>query len=258
MSLLELLVEFGRTGRIGPLHCGMRLTEAEDLLGAGIPGGDTYYWGDLELTVAARRVSGMSITGPGLPSIILPGDRPAGPPVLLDDLTLALNAAGARHELQPIKSAQERALRIDPGGVGAHFAATADGRFCLRAMYKRADVVVGQTYRVHLPNRSDAARFLTDPSLLGWVLGEAEDFELTVASTDAHLHGEPAVIGIRFTESTQFTTPLPPDAAARLGLPSDIDYVVRGAIIDATSGRVVHLPTEETLTIPTAWLRPLP
>ncbi|WP_406229222.1 hypothetical protein [Streptomyces anthocyanicus] len=34
---MNVLVDFARTGRIGPLHCGMPLTEAEDLLGQGRP-----------------------------------------------------------------------------------------------------------------------------------------------------------------------------------------------------------------------------
>ncbi len=206
---MDLLVEFARTGRIGPLHCGMWLSEA--------------------------------------------------------DLTLALNAAGARHELQPLSIPRQRLLHIEPGGVAASFAAMADGRFYLLVMHKsthlgavaRPEIMVGETYRVHLPNRSDAGRFLTDPNLLMWVLGEAEDFELTVESTGARLNGEPAVIGVRFKDTVHVSTPLPPDAASHLGLPSDVEYLVRGVLVDALSGQVVQLPTEETLTIPVEWLRPL-
>jgi hypothetical protein len=264
MTFLELLVEFARTGRIGPLHCGMWLSEAEDLLGD-----NPYHWGDLELTSTGRRVSGISIRAPApgtrvdLP-LFLPVDQPVAP-VLLDELTLALNAAGARHELQPMDIPYQRFLHIEPGGVGASFTAREDGRFYLLAMHKSADlgpeerpaIVVGETYRVHLPKRSDAGRFLTDLNLLMWVLGEAPDFELTVESTGAELNGEPAVVGVRLTETAQISTPLPRDTAARLGLPADVDYLVRGVIVDAASGQVVQLPAEETLTIPVEWLRPL-
>lgn len=260
---MDLLVEFARTGRIGPLRCGMWLSEAEDLLG-----GHPSQWGDLELTTTGRQVTGMAIRAPGphgritLPARVLP-DRTATAPVLLDDLTLALNAAGARHELRPIGMPRQRLLHIEPGGVAASFAAMPDGRFYLLVMHKSADlpahpnIEIGQTYRVHLPNRSDAGRFLTDPMLLMWVLGEAEDFELTVESTDATLHGEPAVVGVRFKDTVHVSTPLPKDAAAHLGLPSNVDYLVRGVLVDAISGQVVQLPTEETLTVPTKWLRPL-
>jgi hypothetical protein len=266
---VDLLVEFGRTGRIGPLRCGMWLSEAEDLLG-----GHPDEWGDLELTTTGRQITAMAIRAPApdrritLPARVLP-DRTATAPVLLDDLTLALNAAGARHELRPIGMPRQRLLHIEPGGVAASFAAMPDGRFYLLVMHKSADldshpgpgpgpeIEVGETYRVHLPKRSDVGRFLTDPMLLMWVLGEAEDFELTVESTDATLHGEPAVVGVRFTDTVHVSTPLPRDAAAQLGLPSNVDYLVRGVLVDAVSGQVVQLPTEETLTIPVEWLRPL-
>ncbi|MET8945737.1 hypothetical protein ABZX30_19655 [Streptomyces sp. NPDC004542] len=34
---MSMLVDFARTGRIGPLHCGMPRAEAEHLLGPGRP-----------------------------------------------------------------------------------------------------------------------------------------------------------------------------------------------------------------------------
>lgn len=37
VTLMNLLVDFAESGRIGPLHCGMPLTEAEALLGPGRP-----------------------------------------------------------------------------------------------------------------------------------------------------------------------------------------------------------------------------
>ncbi|MGW3631162.1 hypothetical protein ACWD7F_13510 [Streptomyces sp. NPDC005122] len=71
MSLMNVLVDLARTGRVGPLHCGMPLTEAEDLLGPGHPhpvlrmrpdvDGYPYAWNDLELVVTQRLVSGIQI-----------------------------------------------------------------------------------------------------------------------------------------------------------------------------------------------------
>ncbi|MER5473535.1 hypothetical protein ABZX90_26210 [Streptomyces sp. NPDC002935] len=37
VTLTDMLVDFASTGQIGPLHCGMPLAEAEDLLGPGRP-----------------------------------------------------------------------------------------------------------------------------------------------------------------------------------------------------------------------------
>ncbi|MFE9171863.1 hypothetical protein ACFYNZ_20585 [Streptomyces kebangsaanensis] len=70
MTLMDVLVAFARTGRIGSLRCGMPLTEAEELLGPGRPhpailmkgpGTDDYpyFWGGLELVVTQRAVSGI-------------------------------------------------------------------------------------------------------------------------------------------------------------------------------------------------------
>ncbi|GDY31143.1 hypothetical protein [Gandjariella thermophila] len=127
------------------------------------------------------------------------------------------------------------------------------------------DVRVGETYRVHVSRRADAAQCLTgDPRraeadlvLLSWLLGGAEDFELTVTATGERLCGEPAVTGIRVDESSAVSTPLPPETAERLGLSRSVDYLVRGVLVDAATGRVVSLPTQQTVTIPARWLVPL-
>jgi hypothetical protein len=119
------------------------------------------------------------------------------------------------------------------------------------------DIVVGQTYLVHVSRRADVARHLTDLTMLAWLISGAEDFDLTVTATGARLDDEPAVTGVRIGETTRVSTPLPRAAASRLGLPADVDYVVNGVIIDAASGRVVSIPSEETLTIPVRWLRSL-
>ncbi|WP_344073829.1 hypothetical protein [Streptomyces crystallinus] len=115
MTLLSLLVDFATTGRIGPLHCGMPLTEAEALLGPGRPhpvirmkgpdfDGYPYMWDGLELVVTRRRVSGIWIRlWPGarvsLPPLVLPDSEAYEATVLREDLLAALDTAGCRHEV---------------------------------------------------------------------------------------------------------------------------------------------------------------
>jgi hypothetical protein len=65
---MHVLVDFARTGQLGPLRCGMPLAEAEDLLGPGRPhpailmkgpdiDGYPYSWDGLRLVVTQRRVT---------------------------------------------------------------------------------------------------------------------------------------------------------------------------------------------------------
>ena len=119
------------------------------------------------------------------------------------------------------------------------------------------DIVVGQTYLVHLSRGADVGRQVTDLTTFAWLICGADDFDLTVTATGAVLGDEPAVTGVRVGETAQLSTPLPRATASRLGLPTDVDYLVKGVIVDAASGRVVSLPSEETVTIPIRWLRPL-
>ncbi|WP_411105309.1 hypothetical protein [Streptomyces sp. cmx-4-9] len=86
---MNVLVDFARTGRIGPLHCGMQLTAAEDLLGRGRPhpairmrpniDGYPYAWNGLKLVVTQRVVSGICIR-------LRPGSTTKLPPLVLRDL----------------------------------------------------------------------------------------------------------------------------------------------------------------------------
>ncbi|CAM3656969.1 hypothetical protein KIPE111705_19155 [Kibdelosporangium persicum] len=127
------------------------------------------------------------------------------------------------------------------------------------------DVEVGQTYRVRITQRDNPAQFITgDPGkteadllMLSWTLESAHEFDLTVTATGQVLGGEPAVTGVRVAETSHVSTPLPPEAAERLGLPTDVRYVVEGVLKDAVTGRIVSRPTGETMTVPVAWLRPL-
>jgi hypothetical protein len=113
VTLLDVLVEFARTGQIGPLHCGMPLTEAEDLLGPGRPhpaillkgpgiDGYPYSWGGLKLHVTQRAVSGIWISlQPGstakLPGLVLPRSESFEATVDREELIAALDEAGCEH-----------------------------------------------------------------------------------------------------------------------------------------------------------------
>ncbi|MCX5127905.1 hypothetical protein OG898_34035 [Streptomyces sp. NBC_00193] len=111
---MNVLVDFARTGRIGPLRCGMPLAEADDLLGPGRPHpaiqlipdieGYPYAWDCLELSVTRRLVSGISISlRPGsttrLPSLVLPDSEAYPSTVLREDLLAALDAVDCRHDV---------------------------------------------------------------------------------------------------------------------------------------------------------------
>ncbi|MGW3955439.1 hypothetical protein ACWEKM_31945 [Streptomyces sp. NPDC004752] len=112
---MDVLVAFAHTGRIGPLHCRMPLTEAEDLLGPGRPhpailmkgpdiDGYPYSWDGLKLVVTQRAVSGIWINlWPGstvkLPSLVLPESESFEATALREDLVTALDAAGCEHRV---------------------------------------------------------------------------------------------------------------------------------------------------------------
>jgi hypothetical protein len=128
---------------------------------------------------------------------------------------------------------------------------------------RNENVRIGQTYRVHIATHDRPAQHLTgdpqrrdtDLALFALSLSGVVDFDLTVTATDQHLGDEPAVTGIRISETAQVSVPLPAEVAERLGLPASVEYVVEGVLKDAVSGRRVSLPTEQVLTIPTRWLR---
>jgi hypothetical protein len=128
------------------------------------------------------------------------------------------------------------------------------------------DVEAGQTYRVHISKRDNPAQLLgcaperSEANLVLFTLAleAVVDFDLTVMETGQALGEEPAVTGVRVSESSHVRTPLPTEAAERLGLPTDVDYIVEGVLKDAASGQMVSLPADQTLTVPVRWLRPLP
>ncbi|ONI70227.1 hypothetical protein ALI144C_46975 [Actinosynnema sp. ALI-1.44] len=124
------------------------------------------------------------------------------------------------------------------------------------------DVEVGHTYRVRITQRDNPARFITgDPRkaeadllMLSWTLEAVHEFDLTVTATGQTLGDEPAVTGVRVADTSHISTPLPRETAERLGLPTDVEYVVEGVLKDAVTGRIVSRPTGETMTVPVAWL----
>ncbi|MBD0695085.1 hypothetical protein BG452_03535 [Streptomyces sp. CBMA123] len=138
MTLMNVLVDFARTGLIGPLHCGMPLAEAEDVLGQGRPhpairmkrpdiDGYPYSWGGLKLDVTQRAVSGIWIhLWPGstanLPSLVLPDSESFEATVLREELVTALDTAGCEHYVNDtLTFGQQSSIRTRPADVCAVF-----------------------------------------------------------------------------------------------------------------------------------------
>ncbi|MEU7736550.1 hypothetical protein AB0B51_26160 [Streptomyces griseus] len=138
MTLINTLVDFARTGRIGPLICGMPLAEAEDLPGPGRPhpahvlkgpdiDGYPYSWNGLRLVVTQRTVSGIWIDlRPGstvkLPPLVLLDSESFEATVPREELITALDAAGCRHEVNPVLTmGQQSSIITQPAEVRAVF-----------------------------------------------------------------------------------------------------------------------------------------
>ncbi|MGW2348920.1 hypothetical protein [Actinacidiphila glaucinigra] len=138
MTLMDVLVGFSRTGRLGPLHCGMTLAEAENLLGPGRPhpahimrgpdiDGYPYSWDGLGLVVTQRTVSGIRINlWPGstakLPPLVLPDSESFDATVLREDLIAALDNAGCPHAVNStLTFGQQSSLVTQPAEVCAVF-----------------------------------------------------------------------------------------------------------------------------------------
>ncbi|MFI9832337.1 hypothetical protein ACIHIX_32160 [Streptomyces sp. NPDC051913] len=160
MTLMDVLTGFARTGRIGPLECGMPLTEAEDLLGPGRPhpairlkgpdiDGYPHTWGGLNLYVTRRAVSGISINlRPGstahLPELVLPDAQSYTSTVDREELLAALDAAGCeRHLNDRLTFGEQSSILTRPADVCAVFGLRGrddqvphPGRQYLLAMYK--------------------------------------------------------------------------------------------------------------------------
>ncbi|MEU9038572.1 hypothetical protein AB0D45_27235 [Streptomyces sp. NPDC048352] len=139
MTLMNLLVDFASTGRIGPLHCGMPLSGAEALLGPGRPhpvirmkgpdfDGYPHSWDGLDLVVTQRKVSGIWIRlRPGapvrLPPLVLANAGEYEATVLREDLIAALDAARCRHEANPVLAfGEQSSILTRPADVCAVFA----------------------------------------------------------------------------------------------------------------------------------------
>ncbi|WP_406115035.1 hypothetical protein [Kitasatospora purpeofusca] len=138
MTLMNVLVDFARTGRIGPLHCGMPLAEAEHLLGPGRPhpahimkgpdiDGYPYSWGGLKLDITQGAVSGIWIhLRPGstakLPALVLPESESFEATVLREELITALDAEGCEHHVNDtLTFGQQSSILTRPADVHAVF-----------------------------------------------------------------------------------------------------------------------------------------
>jgi hypothetical protein len=128
------------------------------------------------------------------------------------------------------------------------------------------EVEPGQTYRVHISNRGNPAHLLScapeqsaaNLMLFTEAVEAVIDFDLTVVETGQILGAEPAVTGIRMSETSHVSTFLPAETAELLGLPTDVRYIVEGVLKDAATGQMVVLPTGQTLTVPVRWLHQHP
>ncbi|MDQ0791530.1 hypothetical protein [Streptomyces sp. B1I3] len=137
MTLMNVLIDFARTGRIGPLHCGMPLTQAEDLLGPGRPhpairmrpdiDGYPHAWNGLELSITQRLVSGISISlRPGsttkLPPLVLPDSESYPSTVLREDLIAGLDAVDCRHDINDrLTFGEQSSILTQPANICAVF-----------------------------------------------------------------------------------------------------------------------------------------
>jgi hypothetical protein len=127
------------------------------------------------------------------------------------------------------------------------------------------EVETGRTYRVHITNRDNPAHLLAcapergeaNLVLFTEAIDAVVDFDLTVVETGQTLNTEPAVTGIRVSETSHVRIPLPPEIAGQFGLSTDVRYFVEGVLKETATGQVVSLPSDQTLTVPVCWLRPL-
>ena len=134
----------------------------------------------------------------------------------------------------------------------------------MRGVMYEGEVRAGETYRVRIPRREDPLRLLTgDPARAEVDVGLAQlartrrtEFDLTVTETGRRLGAEPAVTGVRISETARICVLLPPETTAELGLTPGVDYMVDGILKDAATGSAVDLPVEHTITVPLRWLRP--
>ncbi|WP_202477557.1 MULTISPECIES: hypothetical protein [Streptomyces] len=134
---MNVLVDFARTGRIGPLHCGMPLRTAEDLLGPGRPhpavrmrpelDGYPYAWNGLELVITQGAVSGIWIRlRPGstttLPSQVLPDSESYPSTVPREDLVAGLDAVDCRYDVNDrLTFGEQSSILTQPADVCAVF-----------------------------------------------------------------------------------------------------------------------------------------
>ncbi|WP_143267979.1 hypothetical protein [Amycolatopsis alba] len=136
--MLDLMLEFAGSGRIGPIHGGMPLTEAFKILGPGHPHpairllgdkaeGYPYDWDSLSLSVTRNHVSSIRIEAwPGKNFSVPPSLAGQGGPqdstITKKDFLAALDDARIDFEHTEVHGTdQNSAIRIIATGVSALF-----------------------------------------------------------------------------------------------------------------------------------------
>ncbi|MGK5543859.1 hypothetical protein ACSNOH_03835 [Streptomyces sp. URMC 127] len=145
MSVLRFLVDFARTGGVGPARCGVRLDDVIEAWGPPWAEGSSlgsdgrpylYAYGGVEIGTCqsfCRRVEGI-VVQTDTPTLEMPAPEPvpatqslAGGPTYGEVLD-ALAAGGCRWEdFAPLTCEDQRALRVIPSGVIFVFDVPEDG-----------------------------------------------------------------------------------------------------------------------------------
>lgn len=136
--MMDLLIEFAGTGRVGPIHGGMTLAEASAVLGPGRPhpairllgdkaDGYPYVWDALSLDITRDRVSSIKlVTWPGhIFSVPSPLPLEGGPwesTVTKQEFLAALDEARVEYEDREVHGTdRQSAIRVAVTAVRAMF-----------------------------------------------------------------------------------------------------------------------------------------
>lgn len=136
--MMDLLIEFAGTGRVGPIHGGMTLAAASAVLGPGHPhpairllggkaDGYPYRWDSLSLDVTRDRVSSIKLeTWPGhtfsVPSPLTPKGGPHESTVTKHEFRAALDDAHVGYSIEePYLIDRQSVIRVAGTAVTALF-----------------------------------------------------------------------------------------------------------------------------------------